>query len=77
MTTKLQSLKTQTDIKKWTVGSPIQAPLDAIERVATVGAAVNVKISRDRRVGAIGRLEPPESTRHGAEHHRPEGCQDG
>src|SRR5215470_16699804 len=26
---------TQTDIKKWTVGSPIQAPLDAIEAIRT------------------------------------------
>ena len=44
---------TRTDIKKWTVGSPIQAPLDAIEISADA-----TPVRRRRRGSVVVRLAP-------------------
>ena len=56
----------QTDIKKWTVGSPIQAPLDAIEAIRGKHPfeADQVK-KRDRAARAVGRRRRGQSRHPG------------
>lgn len=65
---------TQTDIKKWTVGSPIQAPLDAVEAMRAKhpfeADQVRARERAGRPVGRRGGRQPRHARHQPAAHDR-------